>query len=139
MGRIVVAVGAVIEDEGKILLVEHVPWDGDFWGGKWICPGGGLELGESITEGILREVKEETDLAVELVSPLIPFERIVKRNGETVLHVIYIDYMARRVGGELKPDSDVGRAVWVKKEEIASVWPNLHDDTKRLLQIANLA
>ncbi len=138
MGRIVVAVGAVIEDEGKILLVEHVPWEGDFWGGKWICPGGGLELGESITEGILREVKEETDLVVELISPLIPFERIVKSNGETILHVIYIDYMAKKVSGELKPDSDVGQAIWVKQEEIASVWSKLHDDTKRLLQIAHL-
>jgi ADP-ribose pyrophosphatase YjhB (NUDIX family) len=84
-------------------------------------------------------VKEETDLVVELISPLIPFERIVKSNGETILQVIYIDYMAREVGGELKPDSDVGQAVWVKQEEIASVWSNLHDDTKRLLQIAHLA
>jgi len=47
-----VAVGAVIEDgEGRILLVKHVAERGGFWQGKWICPGGGLELGETIEEG----------------------------------------------------------------------------------------
>ena len=71
---ITVAVGAVIEDEaGRILLVKHVPRRGGFWQGKWICPGGRLEWGESIEEGIKREVKEETNLDISLVHPLVPF------------------------------------------------------------------
>ncbi len=58
---IMIGVGAVIEEgDGKILLVKHIPERGGFWQGKWICPGGALEFGETIEEGIKREVREET-------------------------------------------------------------------------------
>jgi ADP-ribose pyrophosphatase YjhB (NUDIX family) len=137
--QITVAVGAVIENEvGEILLVKHVPERGGFWQGKWICPGGGLELGETIKEGILREVKEETKLEIELTTPLIPFQRIVKQNHETVLHVIYIDYRAKLLGGELQPGSDVGEAIWVSQGELSRIWHELHEDTQILLQIAKV-
>ena len=134
-----VGVGAIIEDEaGRILLVKHVPERGGFWQRKWICPGGALELGETIEEGIRREVKEETQLEIELVAPLLPFDRIVKSNGEIKLHVIYIDYLARVTGGELKTGSDVGESMWIKKERIPKIWEELHEDTQRLLRTANI-
>ena len=60
---IMIGVGAVIEDSaGRVLLVKHVPERGGFWQGKWICPGGELEPGETIEEGIKREVREELSL-----------------------------------------------------------------------------
>lgn len=134
-----VAVGAVIEDdEGRILLVKHVDEKGGFWKGKWICPGGKLQLGERIEEGIEREVLEETNLQIKLVAPLVPFDRVVKEGEETKLHVVYIDYLAKLVGGELKPASDVGQAIWVPKEQVPAIWAELHDDTKRLLEIAGM-
>lgn len=134
-----IGVGAVIEDgEGRILLVKHVPERGGFWQGKWICPGGGLELGETIEEGIKREVMEETQLEIDLVCPLPPFDRIVRSNGEVSLHVIYLDYLARETGGSLKAGDDVGEVVWVERKHIPDIWEELHDDTKRLLQIAGI-
>lgn len=133
------AVGAVIEDgQGRVLLVKHVKERGGFWQGKWICPGGELGFGETIEEGIMREVREETNLEIELTVPLVPFERIVKEGGQTTLHVVYIDYLARLTGGELKPASDVGQAVWVRKEDLPGMWDELHEDTRRLLKIANI-
>ncbi|MBM4462609.1 MAG: NUDIX domain-containing protein [Chloroflexi bacterium] len=137
--EMMVAVGAVIEDdEGRILLVKHVDEKGGFWKGKWICPGGKLQLGERIEEGIEREVLEETNLQIKLVAPLVPFDRVVKEGEETKLHVVYIDYLAKLVGGELKPASDVGQAIWVPKEQVPAIWAELHDDTKRLLEIAGM-
>ena len=97
-----------------------------------------MKLGESIEQGIKREVWEETQLEISLTTPLLPFERIVKVRGKTELHVIYIDYLAKLVGGELQPGSDIGEAIWVRKREIPSIWDELHDDTKRLLQIAKV-
>jgi len=136
---IMIGVGAVVEDgAGRILLVKHIPQRGGFWQGKWICPGGELELGETIEEGIKREVREETQLEIDLVSPMPPFDRIVRSNGRVSLHIIYIDYLARVTGGELKPGSDIGEAIWVEKEHIPRMWDELHDDTKRLLQIAGI-
>jgi len=134
-----IGVGAVIEDEaGRILLVKHIPERGGFWQGKWICPGGELEVGETIEEGIKREVREETQLEIDLVTPLHPFERIVRSGDKVSLHVIYIDYLAKVIGGELKTGSDIGEAIWVEKERIPDIWEELHDDTKRLLQIAKI-
>ncbi len=137
--HILVAVGAVIKDDrGRILLVKHKQERGGYWQGKWICPGGELEVGEEIKEGIKREVKEETNLEVELVTPLVPFDRIVKVGGKTSLHVIYIDYVARLVGGELKVGSDAGEALWVEKKNIPKIWQELHEDTQSLLKIAGI-
>ena len=134
-----IGVGAVIEDEaGRILLVKHIRERGGFWQGKWICPGGQLELGETIEEGIKREVREETQLEVNLVTPLPPFDTVVKENNQVSLHVIYIDYLAKVIGGELKVGSDVGEAIWVEKQQIPEMWAELHDDTKRLLRIAKV-
>ena len=136
---ILIGVGALIEDgAGRILLVKHVPERGGFWQGKWICPGGELELGETIEEGIKREVKEETQLDIDLLAPLYPFDRVVKENEGVSLHVIYIDYLARAIGGELKPGSDIGEAMWVDKKRIPEIWEELHDDTKKLLRIAGV-
>lgn len=139
MEEIMVAVGAVIEDdEGRILLVKHVPERRGFWQGKWICPGGKLEWGESIRDGIEREVMEETNLKISLTTPLVPFERIVKTEGKTTLHVIYIDFLAKLAGGELRPDSDVGEGIWVPKGDIPRIWEELHEDTQRLMEIAGV-
>ena len=136
---IMIGVGAVIEDEvGRILLVKHRPERGGFWQGKWICPGGRLEPGETIKEGIKREIREETQLEIDLVAPLHPFDRIVRANDEISLHVIYIDYRARVTGGKLKPGSDVGEAMWIEKGRLSQIWQELHQDTRRLLQIAGI-
>ena len=133
------AVGAVIEDgKGRILLVRHKPERGGFWQGKWICPGGELELGEEIGSGIKREIKEETNLEIDLVKPLTPFDRIVKSAEGVNLHVVYIDYIANLVGGELEVGSDVGEALWVEKDKLGSLWEELHDDTKKLLELAGM-
>lgn len=137
MSDIMVAVGAIIEDkEGRVLLVKHVPEKGGYWQGKWICPGGKLEPGETIEEGIKREVKEETSLDIELIRPLVPFERLVKEGNKIVLHVIYIDYTARLIKGVLRPASDVGEGCWAEKENLSHL--DLHDDTKRLFKIAGM-
>jgi len=134
-----VAVGAVIEDgKGRILLVRHKPERGGFWQGKWICPGGELEVGEEIGAGIKREVKEETNLEIDLVKPLAPFDRIVKSTEGVNLHVVYIDYIADLVGGELEVASDVGEALWVEKDKLGSLWEELHEDTKKLLELAGM-
>jgi ADP-ribose pyrophosphatase YjhB (NUDIX family) len=137
--EIVIGVGAIIEDKkGRILLVKHIPERGGYWQGKWICPGGKLELGETIEEGIKREVSEETQLEIDLITPLPAFDRIVRTNNKVCLHVVYIDYLAKAVGGELKTGSDIGEAIWVDKERIPEIWEELHDDTRKLLKIAKI-
>ena len=137
--RITIAVGAVVEDgNDNVLLVKHVPERGGIWQGKWICPGGKLELGESIEDGIRREVKEETHLDVELKTPIQPFERIEKSGDGIELHVLYIDYLAEVAGGDLQPDDDVGEAIWVNKGALSNILHELHEDTIKLLALCGI-
>lgn len=139
MDEIMVAVGAVIVNEaGRVLLVKHVPERNGFWQGKWICPGGKLELGESMEQGVAREIMEETNLQIHLITPLTPFERIVKSDGKTTLHVIYIDFLAQLVSGEFRPGSDVGEGIWVSREDLPKIWDELHQDTQKLLNLAEV-
>jgi 8-oxo-dGTP diphosphatase len=139
LSKIILAVGAVIEDDsGRILLVKHKPERGGYWRGKWICPGGKLELGETLEEGARREVKEETGLDIDIMKLLLPFERIVHDGRKTMLHIIYIDFIAKAVGGEFAPASDVGEGRWVLKQELRGIWGDLHADTQRLMVLAGV-
>ncbi len=128
--------GAVIlDDNNRVLLVKHVEAKkGGFWFGKWICPGGMLKHGESIEEGTRREVKEETELDIELMGRPIVFDRIVKQGETKGLHVVYIDHVAKRSGGRLKAGSDVAIARWFSKDDLQVQWDELHEDTQRLLR-----
>jgi ADP-ribose pyrophosphatase YjhB (NUDIX family) len=139
LSKVIVAVGAVIEDnEGRVLLVKHKPERGGYWQGKWICPGGSLELGETLEDGARREAKEETGLDIDVRNLLLPFERIVHEGRRTALHVIYIDFVARVVGGEFMPASDVGEGKWVLKKDLLGMWDELHADTQRLMALAGM-
>jgi ADP-ribose pyrophosphatase YjhB (NUDIX family) len=136
---IIVAVGAVIlDDADRLLLVKHVPERQSFWQGKWICPGGRLQVGEGIEAGIRREIWEETHLHIRLNRPLAPFERIIRGEGGVRLHVVYIDYLAEKIGGELQPGDDVGEAAWIPRRQLPLLGEALHADTRRLLDIAQL-
>ncbi len=132
-----IGVGAVIEDDRKrFLFVRHKPERGGFWKGKWIFPGGLLEVGETIEDGIKREVLEETGLTIEILPDLVPpVERIVKGDGGIDLHVVYIVKRATLSDGTLEPASDVGEAVWVERERIFEIWDELHKDTIRILEL----
>jgi ADP-ribose pyrophosphatase YjhB (NUDIX family) len=136
---IIIAVGAVVLDAADhVLLVKHVPERKSFWQGKWICPGGRLQVGEAIEAGIRREVWEETHLHIRLSRPLAPFERIIHGEDGVKLHVIYIDYLAEKIGGALQPADDVGEAVWVPRLQLPTLGEALHEDTRRLLEIAQV-
>ncbi len=138
--KIVVAVGAVVLDKDeRVLLVKHVEAKrGGFWFDKWICPGGRLEPGETLEQGVLREIKEETNLDVKTSGKAVVFDRIVKEQSKTKLHVIYIDFVAKVVAGKLKASSDVGLARWFSRKEIRERWSELHEDTQKLLVEAGI-
>jgi mutator protein MutT len=109
-----VGVGAVIVDNGRVLLVRRGT---EPMLGKWTLPGGMLEVGESLTSGVVREVMEETGLSVEPVELVELLDRI-HRDGERVrYHYVIADYLCRVVGGELKAASDADAVRWVERAE----------------------
>jgi len=109
-----VGVGAVVVYQGRVLLVRR---GSEPLKGQWSLPGGLLEIGESLSAGVVREVREETGLIVEPVELIELLDRI-HRDGELVrYHYVIADYLCRVAGGELQAASDAEEARWVERAE----------------------
>ena len=110
-------VGALIFDGANhILLVER---GSEPLKGYWSIPGGIVEIGERLADGVRREVREETGLEVEALSVFEIFERIIPdAEGKTEYHYVLIDYLCRPIGGRLEPASDANRVAWVSQPEL---------------------
>ncbi len=96
---LVVAVSAVVANErGEILLQKRT--DNELWG----LPGGAMDLGESVSQAVVREVREETGLEVQPTGLVgiysDPGHAIAYANGE-VRQEFSICFTARIVGGEV--------------------------------------
>jgi len=112
--RPILGVGALIFDDDSILLVQRAK---EPLKGYWSLPGGALETGETLAEGIVREVREETGLEVEPLTVLEIFERIMRdKQGAAEYHYVLIDYICRVTGGELQAGDDAGRVAWVRRQ-----------------------
>ncbi|WP_256298967.1 NUDIX hydrolase [Haloarchaeobius salinus] len=72
-----VAIGVVLDDDGRILLV----YNGD--DEQWVVPGGSVKPGETLAEGVVRELEEETGVPVEPVRPHAAVENVNESEGRT--------------------------------------------------------
>jgi 8-oxo-dGTP diphosphatase len=109
-------IGALIFDEGRILLAER---GGEPLKGYWSLPGGVLEVGEALADGIRREVLEETGLVVEPDGIAEVFERIMRdASGAPEYHYVLVDYFCKVVGGSLCSGDDCSDARWFDLKEL---------------------
>jgi len=130
--RPVVAVGAVVFKDDKILLIRRGKAPK---AGEWSLPGGAQELCETVKEAVLREVKEETGLTVALTGLLdvVDFIEAEEENMPS-FHYTLIDYGAEYVAGTLKADSDAADARFFLLEEALAL--PLWSETKRIIELA---
>ena len=112
-----VGVGAVILQEGKVVLVKRKY---EPLAGQWSLPGGRLELGETLEAGLAREMLEETGLVVRVGPVVDVFDRILLDPERRVrYHYVLIDYLCRPLGGALRHGSDVAAAELVEPADLA--------------------
>lgn len=117
--RPVIGVGAVILEGGRVLLIERgqAPLKGE-----WSLPGGALELGETLEEGIRREVLEETGLIVEPMGIVEVVDRISRdAQGRVQYHYVLVDYLCRVTGGGLACATDAADARWATLDELGPI------------------
>jgi 8-oxo-dGTP diphosphatase len=108
--RPIVGVGAVIVDEGKVVLVKRMY---EPLKGQWSLPGGMVEIGETLETALAREMLEETGLHVDVGPVIEVFDRIMRDEERRVrYHFVLIDYLCWPAGGALQAGSDVEEAIW---------------------------
>ncbi len=115
--RPIVGVGAVIIEDGRVLLVRraHPPL-----AGKWSLPGGMVELGETLRSAAEREAREETGLIVKASDVVEVLDRIIPgEDGSVQYHYVLVDFLCRRTGGALQAGGDASEVAWAKPDELA--------------------
>ena len=126
----IIGVGAVIVDGGRVLLVRRAT---EPLKGEWSVPGGMLELGEKLRDGVRREVLEETGLIVEPGEVLDVFDSIFTDDeGRTEYHYVLIDYLCRPISGEAKAGTDVSDVRWVSESELPAM--GLRDSIEQVVR-----
>ncbi|HEV2299083.1 MAG TPA: NUDIX domain-containing protein [Candidatus Acidoferrales bacterium] len=114
--RPVVGVGGVVIADGRALLIRrgHAPLEG-----QWSIPGGTLEVGETIVEGIRRELEEETGIEVRVLDLIEVFERVFRdKDGKVQYHFVILDYLCEMADGRARAGGDVVDAAWAREKEL---------------------
>ncbi|WP_206793446.1 NUDIX hydrolase [Amycolatopsis sp. MtRt-6] len=119
---IAVAVSAFIQDdEGRILMIRRT--DNDLYS----IPGGQLELGETLAEAAVREVREETGIECEIVGVIglysDPKHVIAYDDGE-VRQEFSICFRATLRDGTLRTSNESSEVGWISLQELSSL--NIH-------------
>ena len=112
----IVAVGGIVLKDDSLLLVKRGnPPNKGCWG----VPGGCLELGETLEEGVVREVLEECGIHVKVGELLDYFEVFEKDDrGRVEFHYVILDFLAEHVSGTLKAGGDVTECRFIPLAEI---------------------
>ena len=134
--RPIIGVGAVIIAGDRVLLIKRgqAPLKGE-----WSLPGGALELGETLEEGVCREVLEETGLIVEPISIVEVFDRISRDvEGRVQYHYVLVDYLCRVSGGTLACATDAADARWATLEELEPIASFTEQVIRKAFQMAGL-
>jgi ADP-ribose pyrophosphatase YjhB (NUDIX family) len=119
---IVVAVTAFVRDEtGRLLLIRRT--DNDLYA----IPGGALELGETLTQTVQREVMEETGIAVKVTGLIGVYsdpEHVIEFTDGEVRQEFSICFHADPTGGDLRTSDESKEVLWVAPADLDEL--NIH-------------
>jgi nucleoside triphosphatase len=109
--------GALIFDkEGRLFLMRSHKWEG-----KWVIPGGHVDLGERIEDAVRREVKEETNLDVYDVE-FVCFQEFIYGDGFwKKKHFIFFDYACKTNSTDVVLNHEAQEYAWVSLDDLQSL------------------
>lgn len=106
--------GVIVDDQGRCLLIQRAD------NGDWEVPGGILEIGESIPDGLRREVREETGLNIEPLALTGVYQNLT-------LGVVALVFRCQMISnGTLQENSEVANFQWASVDEIEKLVKPVH-------------
>lgn len=130
----IVAVGGITEDEkGNILLVKTHR-------GGWVFPGGQVEEGENLIDALVREIKEESGIDVEVSKLIGVYSNTCKYKGYNGVKIVptkvMMDYICKPISGKLCTSEETTESCWVSKEKVLDMIeaPAIRERYKAFLQ-----
>jgi 8-oxo-dGTP diphosphatase len=125
-----VGVGAVIVEGSRVVLIRRGRAPA---AGEWSIPGGVMEIGETVREAVVREVREETGLVVKPGELLGVFDRLLRdEDNRARYHYVLIDFLCQRMDEELRAVGDAAEAGWFTWEEVCKL--SLPGDTADVIR-----
>jgi mutator protein MutT len=109
-------VGAIVVGSKGILLARR---DKAPRTGLWSFPGGGVEVGETQEEALIREVKEETGVKCEIQEFVTTFDLIMRDSSDEVeFHFLLNYFLARAATESTKPEFEDGEVGWFHPDNL---------------------
>ena len=113
----IVAAGGFVENAvGEILLVKTRR------DGQWVFPGGQVEVGENLIDGVIREVKEESGIDVKVSHLVGIFSNTATYEGHSGVKIVptkvMFDFVCEPIGGNLTTSDVTSDSRWVSKGEV---------------------
>ncbi len=109
--------GALVFDpKGRLFLMKSHKWEG-----KWVIPGGHVDLGERIVDAVKREVKEETNLDVYDLEFVCVQEFIHGDGFWKKKHFIFFDYACKTDSTEVVLNEEAQEYTWVSLDELRTL------------------
>jgi 8-oxo-dGTP diphosphatase len=126
------AVSAAIFRDGRVLIVRRARPPAR---GLYTLPGGGVELGETLEQAVIREIREETALDIEPVG-LVGYRQAIARDdaGRVERHFVILPFAARFIGGAVSLNEELAEANWLLPDALGAL-----ETTEGLAQIVAAA
>jgi 8-oxo-dGTP diphosphatase len=114
----VVAVGAIVWKEDRVLLIRRgrPPRQG-----QWSIPGGRQEAGETVRQAVIREIREEAGIEIDILDIAAVVDLIDREDGELRHHYTVIDMLAEWRSGEAVAGDDALEVAWLRESDLAAL------------------
>lgn len=113
------AVSAAIFRDGRVLVVRRAQSPAN---GLYTLPGGVVELGETLIEAVMREVREETGLEIE-PHGLAGYRQLIARDasGRIERHFVILPFAARWLAGEIALNDELAEGRWLEPDALSGL------------------